>query len=417
MANQLPSIYKNIAAPAGSNPQDVQSARDQMAMQFAPQEMGINTAINQINQYLQQDISAQQQYGQIADQKISQIGSELANTLQGNVGKVSDIYQKGTAAVGGAYDEAQKTLGAIGQSVQAPIAQGYANLGIKADQFGRDPLSRLQGDLAVYQSRNAAGKATATANMEQLGTALTGIAQKAVGDSERDYAQKRSNVATQVLQTIGKLQTTAQTGVMGQLQKFSDLAETAGPAFRQLLNQATSSRNRAEQDAAQQQLDNYIKLSNLSLDQQREQRAGQADDPNSLDNLIKQTTLEKNLRGLDESDKYTDAATGHHNMMEWLNDLRVNRKVLTGRQYAGVQNFINQNASNASIMGQDPYTYLVNLAQSQSGKGGLVQTPRGEGATGTTQHYQVPLEVILEALNKRYTGVASSGSKIGTKVK
>lgn len=417
MAN-LPSIYKSIQAPAGANPQDLQSTQDQMAITYGPQENSINTAINQINQYLQQDIAAQQQYGQVADQKIAEVGSQLAGQLQGNVGAIGNIYQSGQSQVGSVYDQAIAATQGAGSSIRDRLSQSAAALGqtqaLKADPYGADPISRLMAQQASTETSLNKSKANSQASLAQLGASLQGIAQKAVGDSERNYAQKRSDVATQVLQTIGKLQVGANQGIMEQLQKFSDLAETEGPAFRQLLNQTTSARTKTEQAAAQQALENFVKMSELDI---KQQTAAEKNDPNSLDNLIKQTTLQKNLNSLDDSNTYTDAAAGNENLMEWLNDLRVNKGALTGRQYAGIQNFINQNAGSASALNQDPYSYLVNQAQSLAGQGGLVQTPRGPGATGTEANYQVPLDVLLQALGKRYQGTASTASKIGTKVK
>lgn len=420
---KLPSIHQNIAAPAGSNPQDVQLAKDQLAMTYAPQEMGINTAIDFINQNLSRDVSAQQNYGQIADQKIGQIGADLANTLQGNVGKVSDIYKQGTAEVGNAYDQAMNTLQGIGQSVQAPIKQGMANYGIQQDQFGRDPLSRLQGDLAVYQSRTAAGKAAATSNLTTLGTQLTAIAQKAVGDSVKDYAQKRTDVATQVLKTIGQLQSTANLGVMEQLQKFSVLAETAGPMFRTLLSQATSARNEAERQNAKDQLDYMIKMSDM---QDKALSRAEKNDPNSLDNISKRLGIEKSvleLEDLQTRPKYISDAEGQSNLMSWLNaNVRKDRKSpgLSGTEHAGIQNFIKQNIPQTVLSGiyntEDPAAILRSLAyQNVDPKTGKVNLPVTSGSKYKQSDYQTDPETLLEALIARFQNVGSA-AKIGTKI-
>lgn len=424
MAISLPSIFKNIAAPKGANASDVQLAQDQMAMQYAPQEAGINTTIQTIQDYLNQDVSAQQQYGQIADQKISEVGGQLAQQLQGNVGAIGNIYQAGTQRVGSIYDQAQQATQAAGSSIRDRLSGAANALGqgqaLKADAYGNDPISRLLAQQASTETGLAASKAGSQANLTQLGTALSGIAQKAVGDSEREYAQKRSNLATEVMRNISQLQLGSNRAIMEQLQKYSVLAEVAGPTFRTLLSAATSARTQAERQAAKDQLDAMATMARIQKDKASAAKDIRAEDPNSLDNLLKQATLQGKLNDLSDYDKqptYVDAATGQHNLMEFLNDLRVNKKALTGRQYAGIQNFINQNSSNASALNQDPYSYLVGEAQRLAGQGSMVQTPRGPGATGNEGHYQVPLQVLLESLGKRYTSVASSGSKIGTKVK
>jgi hypothetical protein len=420
----LPSIYKSIAAPAGANPDDVQSTRDQMAMTYAPQESSITSTINTINQYLNRDVSAQQQFGQVADQKISEIGNQLAQKLQGNVGAIGGIFDQGVSKVGGAYDEAAQTLQGVGSSVQNRLAQGAAALGqtqaLKVDPYGTDPLSRLQSSLATMQGRNATAKAGSVANLSTLGTTLKGIAQKVVGDSEQEYGQKRVNIQNQVLKTIGQLQTTANTGIMEQLRKFSTLAETAGPAFRTMLNQATTSRNAATRQAGLDAFDQAIKMANLGVSQQnastRAATAAQSNDPNSLDNIIKGQTIDKNTRDLGRG-TYKDDAQGNTDLMDFVNDLRVNKGALNGTQYAGILNFINSSAADAGALNQNPYTYLVQQAQALS-KGGNVDLSKFKtsGSKHGDSGYQVPLNTLLEALKLRYGNVGTA-KQIGALIK
>ena len=423
----LPSIYKNIAAPAGANPQDVQAAKDQLAMTYAPQEMGINSAIDFINQNLSRDISAQEKYGQIADQKIGNIGQELANTLQGNVGKIQDIYSQGTQQVGSAYDEALSTLNNLGSSVQNSLKSSAQSLGqghaLQADQFGRDPLSRLAGDLDVYKSKTVAGKATATSNLTTLGTQLSAIAQKAVGDSTRDYAQKRSDIATQVLKTIGQLQSTANMGIMEQLQKFSVLAETAGPTFRTLLSQATSARTEGERQAAKDELDFMVKMADIE-----EKRA--KSDPNSLDNQMKRINIAKGMGELEEmgtEPRYISDTEGASRLQSFLDKSRRSSRSdpngLSGTQVAGIQNFITQNMGSSKMSGiyntSDPAAILASIAaQSVDPKTGLVHLPITKGSKYTNRDnmdYVVDMQTLLAALEARFGNVGPS-AKIGTKI-
>jgi hypothetical protein len=428
---KLPDIMSLIGAPAGANAGDVQLAKDQLAMDIAPQQQGITSTINTINQYLERDVSAQQQYGQVADQKIAGIGNELAGKLQENVGAIGGIYDTGVGKIGSTYDEASTTLGNIGQSVQSQLSARAGSLGqtqaLKADtQYGTDPLSRLQTSLAQMQGRAASGKASGQANLAALGTQLKGIAQKTVGDSERDYAQKRSDVATQVLKVIGQLQITAGENIMTQLQKFSTLAETAGPAFRTLLNQATSARTKAEREDAKDQLTLQLKMMDMGMKQEKHNldvyKATKEDDPNSLDNLIKRNTLEKGDKELGRG-QYISDSEGHANLMRYLGGVvRKDRGSpgISGTAHAGIQNFINQNLGATQMSGMynttDPVKILASIAQQNiDPKTGKVKLPISGGSKYKQEDYQIDFPTLLDALTARFTNVGTS-AKVGGKI-
>lgn len=418
----LPSIYKNIQAPAGTDPADAQQAKDQMAITYGPQESTITSTINQLNQVLGQDIQGQQQFGQVADQRISSIGNNLAQQLQGNVGAIGDIFQKGQGQVGAAYDEEAKTLGDAGASIQSGLTARAKALGqsqaLAPDVYGTDPLARLSGSLALLQGRAAVDKASSVSNMAQLGSSLQSIAQKAVGDSQANYAQKRADIATDVLKTIGqlKVQTNQKTGDL--LQKFSDLAAQEGPAFRQILNQVTSARTSAERQVALDNINTQLKMMDLSI---KQQTASAANDPNSLSNQLKQAQLiGANYTNATNAAKPTSIgdAEGNTRLTTFLNALRNDPEVkLPGTQAAGIANFINQNASTAAAMKESPYQFLVGLAQQNAaGNKGLVKLPKSSGSKYPDSDYQVPLGVLLSALDARFTNVGSA-LKIGTKVR
>lgn len=438
----LPSIYKSIQAPAGANPQDVKSVQDQMTMQFAPQESNITNTINTIQGYLDRDISAQQQYGQVADQKIADIGTDLAGKLQGNVGAIGGIFDKGVAQVGGAYDEAAQANQASTTSIMDRLKGSAGILGqdqaLKADPYGTDPISRLMASQATTGQRIAAGKAGSTANLAELGTSLKGIAQKAVGDSEREYAQKRTDVATQVLKVIGQLQTTAQTGIQEQLQKFSQLAEIEGPTFRKLLADATSSRNKAEADAAKAAFDQWAKIQTLNQGQQKiEQgntrnaiaaaKASAGDDPNSLTNIYKRLQIEDLGGKIDARNKqgtYIGDAEGNSRLMDYLNQIRRPDRGspgISGTAYSGIQNFINQNMTQATMSGMyntsDPVKILASIAQqSIDPKTGKVKLPVTAGSKYKQEDYQVDYQTLLDAFQMRFGNVGTS-AKIGAPIK
>lgn len=436
----LPSIYQSIQAPKGTNPQDAQLAKDQFAIQFAPQESGIHSTIQQIQSLMDQDISAQQQYGEIADQKIANVGSQLAQQLTGNVGAIGNIYQAGGQQVGNIYDSAMGQAQAAGQSIQDRLIQSAGNLGqqqsLKADPFGADPLSRLMASNAQTQNRLVQGKASTQGAMAQLGTQLQGIAQKAVGDSEREYGQKRADIATQVLQSISKLQLGGQKEVMEQLRKYSDLAEIAGPTFRTLLSQATSARTKAEQDAAEFALKTLTAQAQINKDNAAAEKSRREDDPNSLDNLLKMAELQnKGLTGQKlsrdlERPTFISDSEGETRLQQYLAGAVRRDKSggaatvaarkesgLSGPAVAGIQNFIRQNAGAARMSGlyntADPVAILTSLAYQQiDPKTGKVNLPKTEGSKYGQKDYQVDLQTLLDAINIRYTNVGT-GARVG----
>ena len=419
----LPQIP--LAIPAGTNPQDAQQAQDAMAVEYTPQVNTINQTIQTIQSYLDRDVGAQQQYGQIADQKISQIGSELAQTLQGNVQKTGDIYSQGSQKVGAAYDEAGATLKGVNESLMSGLTKSAANLGqssaLAGSQFSMNPLERLSAESGILQQRNATGKAAATSNLETLGTQMKAIAQKAVGDSEQGYAQKRSNVVADVLRTIGNLQMTSNESTTKLLQQYANLAETAGPKFRLMLSEAASARTKAEIEVANRSFDNALKLANLEVAQGK---ANQQNDPNSLDNIIKGQTIAKNDQALQGGLMYKSPAEGNAAMQSMLDQARRPDRGsdgLSGTQVAGIQNFINNNLGQASMSGiyntTNPIDILASIAQQNiDPKTHLVNLPMTLGTKYKQEGYQVDMQTLLEMLTARFGNVGTA-AKIGTKIK
>lgn len=427
---KLPSILQSLAAP-GANPADVQSARDQMTMEIAPQEASITGTINQIQGYLDRDIAAQQQYGQVADQKISEVGQQLAQKLQGNVGAIGNIYQAGQNQVGSIYDQATAATQAAGTSIRDRLNQGAAALGqtqaLKADPYGNDPISRLLAQQASAETRLASGKAGSQANLATLGTQLQGIAQKAVGDSERNFADKRSRLTSDVLATISKLQLGGQEGIQEQLRKYSILAETAGPAFRTLIGQAASARSKAEMDAAKYRLEVMSKMAEINKDNAAAAKSSREEDPNSLDNQLKMLNI--GLKGfeLDEktgAPKYRSDTEGQQSLMDYLNSVvRKDRKSpgISGTEHAGIQSFINQNLPQATMSGlyntTDPVKILASIAQGNiDPKTGKVNLPVTSGSQYGQGDYQTDLQTLMDALAARFQHVGSS-TKTGTRIK
>lgn len=428
MAISLPSIYQNLKAAPGENQADVKSATDQMLEQFAPQESSITNVINQIQGQLNTDVAAQQQYGQVADQKIMEVGNQLKDQLQGNVGAIGDIYKAGGAAVGADYDQGIADVRGAGQAIRDRLSQSASALGqehtLQANPYGSDPISRLLAQQASAETGMIKGKADRQANLATLGTQLQGIAQKAVGDSEREYAQKRTDIARDVLRSVSQLQLTSTQAINSQLQKYSELAATEGATFRTLIRQAASARTAAERQAALDAMDIAYKQSQITKNTAEANKAtaeaNKASDPNNLDNILKGLRIEDldtKLHG--DKPTYLSAAEGNQNLLDYLNSVvRKDRNSpgISGTQYAGIQNFINQYSGDASALNADPYNYLIGKAQSTA-QGNMVNLPVSAGSKYGQKDYNVPLDILLDAISKRYTGTASSGSKVGTRIK
>lgn len=427
---KLPSILQALAAP-GANPADAQTAKDQMAMELAPQEATITSTINQIQGYLDRDIGAQQQYGQVADQKISEVGQQLAQKLQGNVGAIGNIYSQGQAQVGSIYDTATQATQAAGSSIRDRLSQSAAALGqtqaLKADPYGNDPISRLLAQQASAETRLASGKAGSQANLATLGTQLQGIAQKAVGDSERNFADKRARLASDVLATISKLQLGGQEAIQEQLSKYSILAQTAGPAFRTLIGKAASARSEAEMDAAKFQLDMMAKMAGINKDNAAAAKSAQEEDPNSLDNIKKMLDIETSQFKLDElrnAPEYVSDVEGQNNLMKYLNSVvRADRQSpgISGTEHAGIQSFIRQNLPQTQMSGlyntKDPIQILAGIAQqNMDPKTGRVNLPVTSGSQYKQGDYQTDLQTLLDALTARFQYVGPS-TKTGMRIK
>lgn len=428
MATALPSIYQQVIDQAGKTPgvnqQDLAQASNQFKVEQIPQENTLNYTLQQLQGASDRDINSQAKYGDLADKRIGDVGTQLQQTLQGNVGKIGDIYSQGQQSVGSAYDQANQVLQSAGQSIQSNLGDTASRLGLgealkSRSQFDLNPQARLQSNLDIMTGRNASAKAAGTANLATLGTQLSAIAQKAVGDSAQNTAQKRQDTATQVLKTIGDIQTKTNESTQGILQKYHDLASVAGAKFSNLLTAATSSRNAVERQNSLDALKVQMDMANLQLKQQSNDiaasKAARTNDPNSLTNQKTQLEIDK-LKSDKDKTTYISDSQGNSQLMDYLNQSR-GGGALTGTQYAGIQNFINKNAGAASALNTDPYKYLTMLAQQQSvsGKDGLINLPMTSGTTYKQKNYTVPLQVLLDALTARYQNVGTA-AKIGKKI-
>lgn len=400
MVAPLPQI--NIPVAQGYHPEDVQSARDQLTMQTAPQINSINGIIQQIQGYLDRDIAAQQQFGTAADQKIAAVGEQLGQFLQGNVGKIGDIYNQGQQQVGAAYQGAENTMGNVGKQL-AGYVQNKADLygqqtTTPGDQFNLDPLQRMAAEGDILKGQFAAGGAAAKSNLATLGTQMQGIAQKTVGDEARNYAQKRGDLASQVLGNIGKLQLGAQSGTMEQLREYASLAQTAPAKFRQMLTELSGGRAKATAEAQQQAFENQLALAKLMPEPKAADPLG--DYSKQLDILQKEKDLglapgEKGYAPLTE-------AKGIHGVREWMK-----RNNKDGHFRSSTYGLINEAAADY-MPGFDPLAEALTLLNTKPrDKKGNVLLMNEHG----TKQYAVPMAEVAKALQIYFgkMGTAKSG--------
>lgn len=415
-------------APAGTNPEDWNRAQNQMNLKYGGTGQGLYDQYEGITQLLNRDVSTQQQYGQLADQKMADIGNAIHGSLQESSDRTGQIYQAGQQKVGGLYDE---LIGGIDKTGQ----EGTALLQGQADKLGQqesltkfgNPLGRIQASIAEMKTRAMVDKGNSVANLVELGATMQGISTAKTADMDRLQAQNRSDLQKQVQAAITKLQVDYAQDSKKVLQQFAQLAQTRSADLSETLYALKDARTAREAEAAKAALDAQIKMSELQI---KMQEAVAKSDPNSLDNQLKKLNIaDKTAKINDKANQinYISDADGAAKMESFLRPLlRTDRndksadRPLTGPQYAGINNFINQNMSAAKVSGvyntADAGTIIAGLArQKLDPKTGMVKLPVTGGSQYGQKDYMVPLEILEAAIQARFTNVGPY-SKVGTKI-
>jgi hypothetical protein len=416
------------AAPAGTNPEDWTRAQNQMNLKYGGAGQGLYDQYESITQLLNRDVSTQQQYGQVADQKMAEIGNVIHGSLQESANRTGEIYQAGQQKVGGLYDELLGNIDKTGQEGTA-LLQGQAEKLGQQESLNKfsNPLGRIQASIAEMKTRAMVDKGNSVSNLVELGVTMQGIANAKTSDMDRLQAQNRTDLQKSVQAAITKLQLDYGQDSRKVLQQFATLAQTRSADLAESLYALKDARSAREAEAAKAALDAQIKMADLQIKMQeavaKSNERAAANDPNSLDNQLKKLNItDKTMSINDKANQinYISDADGQKKMMDLINNLRVNEKIITGRQYSGIQNFMNEHAQSAKVSGvyntADAGTILAGIARANiDPKTGMVKLPMNSASTGSQKEYMVPLDILEAAIQARYQNVGPY-SKVGTKI-
>lgn len=233
---QLPRINMNPTSV------DRQRARDLVELQFGPQRNSIKNALDYLQMMLTRDVDTQERFAGIADERLGNIYSELNQLLEGNAGRIQDLYSNAQSNIGGFYDQAAQTMSQTGQGIQDAIAQSAETLGLSNSGADEAALQRLQGQLGNIQSMHAGSKAGALGDLESLGANYGSSAIQAISDAARQGAFERSGLQRDVQSTIAELQGTAAGDRYGLLNELTNLAQQYGAAHRTTLQDLLENR-------------------------------------------------------------------------------------------------------------------------------------------------------------------------------
>jgi len=418
-----PKLDVPLIAPQDSNPGDVQYATDAINAEYIPQENAIDRALEILTQTSERDISAQQKYGAVADEKMGQIGEQLAATLTGGVAATKDIFNQGIGNVGKYYDEASGVQAGSDRASISGIDAVAGGLGHGA--AGDSVLARLQQEGSNIQARAAGNKAASKSNLETLSAQLQAIGQAAVGDSQRNSAQKREDLATQVLDNITEIQkrTGEETGDL--MAKFVSLAQTKSAKFRNLLADVAKARTQQEHDNAMDALTMQIKQQKHSADManissQIAKRGTDSDIAVAKFASSEQTKADKAKTEAKDKAKNVTYSKGHQGLTSWMRNYWKDPK--TGGQVKGagpqkgaIRDFIagiETSSAESKSMGDTSSSFDRAMAETkkylESTGGAYVPYARPDGSIA-----KVDPQVWYNAIRTYFQG--SGGAKYGSK--
>ncbi len=271
-----------------------QRALDLVAQQFDPQSRQVKGNLSTLENSLTRDVATQRGFGRSGDRVIKGAYGQLAGQLQQGVGQTANIYNQGASAVGAGYDKASQYNNTALDRVLSEVNSNAQRLGLQAavPQGEAD----LRGRMAEIEGMNQSGKASAVGNLQGLGTSMTGIARKAVGDSQREGASRRAGLQEQVLGALAELQSTAAQGRKGYLDELTGIESDRGKATRTTTTQLVEEANERERVARLDKLQEEIQRANLQLERDKFGQAKSQADRNyqlELQQMSQQATLER----------------------------------------------------------------------------------------------------------------------------
>ena len=246
-----------------------QRALDLVSQQYDPKTRELNRGLSNLENALARDVGTQQQFARSGDRTIADAFGLLGSQLQEGVGLTRGIYDQGTKAVGAQYDQASqynqnaldRVLGEVNSNanrlgLQAAVPQGEAN---------------LRGNLAEIEALNQTGKASSMANMTELGTNMIGIAQKGVANAQREGADKRAGLQSQIANAILELQAQGAQGRTNFLDELVGVESDRGKATRTTIEQLMEEEQERQRQARVDALQEEIQRGQLALAQRAQQ--------------------------------------------------------------------------------------------------------------------------------------------------
>lgn len=311
-----PQDFLNSANSGQLVPQDYATLVG--GMQYDPQisavQRNIGTSQTQadrqlknISEQLGLGVNTQQNYGAIGDQRLQDIYSALGGQLQANQGKLQGIYQGGIGGVQDVYKQGMTDIAGQGNDLINRLQASAGKLGL--DAALPDVTGKVADETGTTLARFGTAGQGAGQSLGNLGTDILGIGQSAVGASQQEGAQKRSDLVTGVQNSISQLQVGAATesrdirdklgDTVSELEaQLTDLGSAKGQAVRLAYDQALQAKSDRERQSKLDALNAQVQQAGLEL--QRAQLGLEAQKANAaassqtdpLDQILKMAQIQ-----------------------------------------------------------------------------------------------------------------------------
>lgn len=277
-------------------------AQTSIDLKYTPQEDAIKQAMTQLGLNYNQAVGAQQGYGQKADTALKQIYDALQTSMGAGQTRASGYYDQAKGQTGSAYDQAIESLAGLNQGIVNQLGGEASALGIEAGS--RDPLARILRNYGSQQGAQITGKANALANLNTSGANTLALGEQQMGSAARQGAQSRSDVATQVLQSLSNLGLANAQSKNEYLNQQTELAKMKPLELQQTLAGLQQAQYEQQRQARQDRLGEMTGLGNLDLGQQRNFLTAQGqnlDLKKSTASLLGQQATSKNTFNLEQA--------------------------------------------------------------------------------------------------------------------
>lgn len=242
---------------------DKARAEDLVEMQFDPAENQLHRLMQQIGLSRDRDVQTQERYGELQGNRLEQIYNALSEQLGESKGRIGELYSGAQEGAREAYGKASETAGEAASQVEG-LLQGTANkLGLGAAL--KDPLARLEGQLANIQAENEQSAAGATSELGNIGADLQALVEYDMQNADKESAQQRANLGNIVADNIGQIQTMANEAIYGHMGQLADISLQRGAALRDAYKEVVDARTEKERQARLDQLAEEIQRNTMML--------------------------------------------------------------------------------------------------------------------------------------------------------